>query len=46
MNLHHIFKPVAAAILAVALVSFGVAPTDAAPPHKAATTHTNDTGWG
>ncbi|MEO7352491.1 MAG: hypothetical protein ABIW17_11385 [Marmoricola sp.] len=46
MNLRHIFKPVAAAILAVGLLSFGVAPADAAPLHKATTMHTCDTGWG
>ena len=46
MNLHRIFKPVSAILLTIGLVAFGVAPADAATPHKAPTKSTFDTGWG
>jgi len=47
MDLRRFFKPFAAAILAVGLLTLGVAPADAAvtkgqPPSQS----TNDTGWG
>ena len=45
MNLHRLAKPVSAILLAVGLLTIGVAPADAGvvrPP----TQHTNDTGWG
>jgi hypothetical protein len=47
MDFRRFFKPVVAAILAVGLLTIGVAPADAAvtkgrPP----TQSTNDTGWG
>ena len=46
MNLRRVLKPLAAAILAVGLVTVGVAPADAALARKAPTTHSFDTGWG
>ena len=44
MNFRRISKAVAAAVLAVGIVSAGVAPATAAPKHSATVTH--DTGWG
>jgi hypothetical protein len=46
MNLRRIFKPIAAAILTVGLVTAAVAPADAAVTRKSPSTGTYDTGWG
>ena len=46
MKSRRLLKPFAAAILAVGLVTLGVAPADAAGTPKAPISTTNDTGWG
>jgi hypothetical protein len=44
MNLRRLAKPVSAILLAVGLLTIGVAPADAGVARP--TQHTNDTGWG
>jgi hypothetical protein len=44
MNLRRFAKPVSAILLAVGLLTMGVAPADAGVARPAM--HTNDTGWG
>jgi hypothetical protein len=47
MKLRRILQPVAAALLAVGLVTAGVSPADAAPRTGSTSGYsTNDTGWG
>ena len=46
MDSRRFLKPVVAAILAVGLLTLGVAPADAGTKGHAPTQTTNDTGWG
>jgi hypothetical protein len=46
MDSRRFFKPFVAAILAVGLLTFGVAPAADATVSKAPTHAKNDTGWG
>jgi hypothetical protein len=46
MDSRRFLKPFVAAILAVGLLTLGVAPADAGTTQKAPTNSANDTGWG